>query len=236
MPNFKHGKVTDILINQYNLTSYFKMARTKGDVDLLDATTFRATAKQFAGGFFGGDVSLEGLFEAADPLVVGANEVLDAALGAAVKPVGTIGYSGLDTLGNVCKLFQGDEQQHDVNSGVQNLVMTTAQFLASEGVRQGVVLAPIASYSTTANGSSVDNATATTNGAVAHLHVLSKTGTSPTIDWKIQHSTNNSIWVDLFTFTQATDKTSERLTVTGTINRYLRAIRTIGGSASPAFD
>lgn len=357
MPTFVHGRRTDFLLNQYNLTRYFKLLRTKADVDLLDATTFGASAKEYQGGFFGGDVSGEGLFEATNALIVGANEVLDAALGAAVQPIGTIGPAGLDAVGSVCKLFQGDEQQHDVNSTIQNLVMITAQFLASEGVRRGVVLAPIGSYSpggtaqvetatvvgtidvagagdaevivtaagmtnspkavsvavanddtdaqvatkiraalaldadvsafftisgagadviltrraaadndatlniaidndtctgltaaptsadTTAGvapaatpGASVDNGAATTNGAVAHLHVLSKSGTSPTVTWKVQHSADDSMWVDLMTFTAATDKTSQRLAVTGTVNRYLRASRIAGGSNSPSFE
>jgi hypothetical protein len=232
---FVHGRLTDFLLNQYDLTRYFKMLRTKGDVELLDGTTFGAAAKEFAGGFRGGEVSGEGLFLATAALVADADQVLDAALGAAVQPIGTLGFAGLDTLGNACKLFQGDEQQKDVNSSIQDLVMISAQFLASEGIRHGVVLAPIASYSATGDGASVDNAAASLNGAVAHLHVTTETGTTPTIDWKVQHSTDNAVWVDLITFAQATGLTSERKTVTGTINRYLRAIRTVAGTDSPAF-
>jgi hypothetical protein len=33
MPTFKHGRVTDLLFDQYDLTRFFKMVRTKGDVD-----------------------------------------------------------------------------------------------------------------------------------------------------------------------------------------------------------
>jgi len=352
---FIHGRLTDFLLNQYNLTRFFKMLRTKGDVDLLDGTTFGASAKEYAGGFFGGEVSGEGLFLATDPLVADADQVLDAALGSATHSIGTIGPAGLDSVGSVCKLFEGDEQQKDVNSSIKNLVMITAQWLASEGVRRGVVLAPIATYApggtaqvetatvigtitgdgnasvvvtaagmtgspitvpvavlngdtasvvggkirtalglnanivayftisgsganiiltrraaaandgtlnvsidndtctglttaaTSANTTagvapvtialaSVNNLAATTNGAVAHLHVTSKSGTSPTINWKVQHSADNSLWVDLMTFTQATDLTSERIAVTGTVNQYLRATRLGGGSNSPSFE
>lgn len=352
--SFVHGKNTDFLLNRYNLTRFFKSLRTKGDVDVVESTHFRSEAKEYQGGFFGGEVSAEGLFSAIDPLIVDAAQVLDAALGASTKPIGTIGPAGLDTLGNACKLFQGDEQQHDVNAEIQNLVMISAGFLASEGVRRGVVLAPIASYvpngtqqvetatvlgtvtgdgnaavvvtaagmtnspktipvavlntdtaavvggkirtalaadvdvngyfvvsgaganviltrraaaandatlnisidndtctglttagtssNTTAGvasthqvGTAVNNGAATTNGAVAHLHVLSKSGTSPTIVWKVQHSVDNSTWVDLMTFSSASDITEQRIAVTGTVNQYLRATRLVGGSNSPAF-
>lgn len=233
---FIHGKKTDFLLDKYNLTRYFKSLNTKSDQDLLDATTFGAASKEYQAGFRGGQVSGEGLFEAIDPLVVGAAEVLDAAIGQAVQPIGTIGPAGIDAVGDLVKMFQGDEQQHDVNITIQNLAMITAGFLATEGVRGGVTLAPIAAYTATGNGASVDNAALTSNGAVAHLHVTSKAGTTPSIDWKVQHSVDNSVWVDLFTFTQATDKTSQRMTVTGTVNRYLRAIRTVAGTGGPSFD
>jgi hypothetical protein len=65
---------------------------------------------------------------------------------------------------------------------------------------------------------------------------MSKAGTTPTITWKVQHSVDNSVWIDLMTFTLANDATSERETVSGTVNRYLRAIRTVGGSGGPTFE
>jgi hypothetical protein len=50
---------------------------------------------------------------------------------------------------------------------------------------------------------------------------------------KIQHSTDDSIWSDLITFTNVTaTPAKERLTVAGTINRYTRFIRTVSGSGS----
>lgn len=233
---FVHGRKTDVLIDAYNLTRFFKSSRIKSDLDALDGTCFGSTAKEFGTGFSGGECSLEGLFKAIDPDIVDAAEVLSSVIGAAVSPIVSIGPAGIDAVGDIVKLFQGDQQNHDVISSIQNLTMITAQFLASQGIRTGKALAPIANYSTTGNGASVDNAAATTNGAVAHLHVTSADGTLPTIDWVVQHSVDNAVWVDLITFTQATDITKERLTVTGTVNRYLRAIRTIGGSDSPNFD
>jgi len=317
MPTFVHGKRTHVLFDQYDLTRFFKSVQTKNNADALDKTTLGSSAKEYQAGFQGGDVSAEGLFESQDPTIMGANEYLDAAIGAAVLPIITIGPAGLDTLGNIAKMCEADLTSKNVDSTIQNLIMITAQFQASEGVRQGVVLAPQASYSATGNGASVSdlgagpivssalnaggsgyvvgdtgaivgggsdatyevltvssgavvtyaikaqgsryaiatgattatggtqpgagsgftvNILSVTNGLVANLHVLSKAGTSPTIDWKIQHSVDDAIWVDLLTFTQATDKTKQRLTYTGAVNRYLRAIRTVGGTGGPAFE
>jgi len=157
-------------------------------------------------------------------------------IGAASQPILTIGPPpGLAAIGDVAKMMLADLTSHNVDSSIQNLTVTSAQFLACEGLRRGLVLAPLGVYSTTGNGASIDNGAATTNGLVAHLHTTTKAGTTPTLDWKVQHSVDNSTWVDLITFAQVTDKNVQRLSATGTVNRYLRAIRTIGGSGGPAF-
>lgn len=233
---FTHGRKADVLIDEFNLTRFFKMCRIKNELEVVDGTCFGSTAKEYGVGFPGGDCSLEGLFKAIDPLIVDAAEVLSDAIGSANSPIVSIGPAGIDAVGDVVRMFQGDEQQHDVVASIQNLTMITAQFLASQGIRRGLALAPIANYSASGNGASVDNTLASDNGAVAHLHVTSAAGTTPTIDWIVQHSVDNAVWVDLITFTQATDVTVERLSVTGTVNRYLRAKRTIGGTGSPNFD
>src|SRR6185369_5020341 len=104
-------------------------------------------SKEYGVGFSSGDCSLEGLFKAIDPLIVGAEEVLQAAIDNAIASIVSIGPAGIDAVGDVVKMFQADEQQHEVTSSIQALVMITAQFLASEGIRTGKALAPIANYS-----------------------------------------------------------------------------------------
>lgn len=76
------------------------------------------------------------------------------------------------------------------------------------------------------NYASVDESAATADGGAGHLHVIAFTGTTATI--KIQHSTDNTTWADLITFTAATGVTKQRVEVTGTVNRYVRAIVSAG--------
>ena len=97
----------------------------------------------------------------------------------------------------------------------------------------GVLLHVLGADSTSANGTSVDNAASSANGGRANLHVTAATGTGGTV--KIQHSTNNSTWVDLVTFTASTAASCQTSTVTGTVNRYLRAISTINSTSSVTF-
>ena len=96
-----------------------------------------------------------------------------------------------------------------------------------------VLLHPTGTDSTSANGTSYDGTALTSNGGRANLHVTAATGTGGII--KVQHSTNNSTWVDLITFTTTSTTTAETKTVTGTVNRYLRYISTINATSSLTF-
>jgi hypothetical protein len=50
--------------------------------------------------------------------------------------------------------------------------------------------------------------------------VTAFTGTSGTV--RIQDSPDDSVWSDLISFTSVTGVVAERLTVTGTVDQYLR--------------
>ena len=64
-------------------------------------------------------------------------------------------------------------------------------------------------------------------------------GTDPTLDVKLQESSDNSTFTDITdaTFTQVTDAaSSQKISInTNDVKRYLRAVGTIGGTSSPAF-
>jgi hypothetical protein len=66
------------------------------------------------------------------------------------------------------------------------------------------------------------------------VHTTAIAGAAPSVVWKIQHSTDNSTWADLVTFAASTAVGFERVEVAAgtTVNRYLRAIRTFGGTTT----
>ena len=96
----------------------------------------------------------------------------------------------------------------------------------------GAVLAPKTTFTITTSSASVDNLASSANGLHAFLYVF----TAETVgSWalKVQHSTNDSAWSDLITFTSTgVAVTGEQKTVTGTVNRYLRAQWTYTGGGS----
>ena len=93
------------------------------------------------------------------------------------------------------------------------------------------MLLPLATVSATGTGSATNYGSATSSGGAGTLQVTAVDGTSPTADVKIRHSADDITYADLVTFTQATARTAERKTVSGTVNQYLKATYTIGGTA-----
>ena len=96
---------------------------------------------------------------------------------------------------------------------------------------EGVVLLPLATVSAPGTGSAANNDASTSSGGAGTLQVTAVDGTSPTADVKIRDSADNITYAALITFTQATARTAERKTVSGTVNQYLKVSYTIGGTA-----
>lgn len=106
-----------------------------------------------------------------------------------------------------------------------------------DNIRSAFSLRPAALTATT-NGTSVD--TRGYGDAMAVLEVGAVSGTSPTLDVKIQESDDNSAFTDVAgaAFTQVTAANSSQVLRLGQLNlvrkRYVRAVATIGGT-SPSF-
>jgi len=97
------------------------------------------------------------------------------------------------------------------------------------------------SRSASANGTGFDlqGSNDAEGEAIVILDSEAGSGTSPTLDVKLQESANNSDWSDISgaTFTQVTDGGAalEKISInTNDVERYVRAVATIGGS-TPAF-
>lgn len=104
-------------------------------------------------------------------------------------------------------------------------------------VKVAGLFSPLARTSS-GNGTAIDthgSAYGNPRELVCYLDVGAASGTSPTLDVKLQDSDDNSSFSDVSgaSFTQLTDTGAEELRVTG-FRRYVRAAATIGGT-SPSF-
>lgn len=98
-------------------------------------------------------------------------------------------------------------------------------------------LFPTAARTATANGTGVDLQQYSGDVAVV-LDSAAGTGTSPTLDVKLQDSADNSTFADITgaTFTQVINAASQQKIVVNkdAARRYVRAVATIGGT-TPSF-
>lgn len=234
---FVHGKNACVLVGASDLSAYFNDVSWSQELSADETTAFGSGDKTYIVGIGDGKISASGLFDGT--VVVGSDVVLEAALSAASDSVLLTAPSG-NVLGARVKLAAGIETTYEVSEKVTDVVETKAEFQANGGVDGGIILAAARSVATatTTNETSQDNAASSANGGVAQLHVTANATSSTTIV-KVQHSSNNSTWVDLATFATVatTVTTAERVTVAAgtTVSRYLRATSTTAGTGAVVY-
>ena len=232
MPTFRHGKNTVVLIDGNDFSTYFNEVTAALSVETAETTTFGSNgAKSYVVGLKDATATLSGFFEGS---ATGTDQALAAAIGTGT-PLITIGVEGgtvgLDTLSLV-----GIETSYEVSSPVADVVSVSAEMQAEQdAIDYGKFVAVAATASSTGNGTALDNAASSANGAVFYLHVIANTRDGA-ITFKVAHSADNSTFVDLATFsaTPLATQEAQRVEVTGTVNRYVRVAYTVAGSTGAA--
>lgn len=238
MPTFVHGKGTSVLLDEFDLSTYFNSADVSLTTETAETTSFGATSKSYIVGLRDGTLSLSGMW-AAD--TDGSDEELSALLGNATTPIITVAYNS-GTIGNRATLTKAHETSYSISNPVSDVVTVTADFNASTdgtanltmSIAQGVQLTTGSSvaFGSLGNLSSVDNAASSANGGVGNLHVVTNTlDAAATV--KIQDSTDDSTFADLISFTAVSSatKATEQKVVTGTVNRYVRGTVTTSATS-----
>ena len=226
MPTFAHGKNVNIFVNEFDFSTYFNDVSASSTVETAEVSAFGSSAKSYIVGLQDGTVSLSGMF---DGTATGTDVVFSSVLGSATKQLVVVAPSG-NSVGANAIVLEADDTSYEVSGAVADVVQTSAEFQSSDGVEHGKILSSGTAISSTGNGTS-----ASTNGGVGFLSVPTNTRNG-NITVKVQQSADNSTFTDLITFTEvtSTQKTSERVEVTGTVARYLRVSYTVAGSTGSA--
>lgn len=227
MPTFRHGKRTAVFLNGTDMSPFLNDATTTQEIETAETTTFSDNDKTYIVGLGDGTISTSGLFDGS----AGASDaVLSGAVGQedntfTVLPDGT-------AVGSRSIIANGQLTSYEVSSPVGDVVAISAEVQADGGLYHGSALAANTVVATSGNGTSVDNGAATSNGILANVHVTSN-DRDGSASFAVQHSADDSVWADLVTFTSFSASTTggESITSTGTVNRYLRAAHTLGGSS-----
>jgi len=226
---FIHGKDTEVFFNNNDFGQYFNSIDFTRTADISETTAFGNSAKSYVTGDKDGTVSMSGFFDAT------SDAILQPFLGSATNTDLLIGLNGT-TDGKSVLFGSGIVTNYGQSSPVGDVVATSVDMQADDGFFNGLVVDK-ATITTTGNSTALDNATSSTNGGGAFAIATAVSGTStPTATIKIQHSADDTTYVDLVTFTNFTAVGSQMETIASgtTINRYLRVNYTISGT-TPSF-
>ena len=241
MPVFKHGKNAKVALGDLNSTAYLNEASLSSTSETAQTSVFGDGVTKYVLGLRDGTVSLSGFFEGSTGAI---DEELSSYLGVddsanfMVLPAGDSAGAGSRTW-----FGKGDLTSYETSSPVSDVVSISAEIQADSGVNSGIYLRNVggsATFETTGagatdNGTSVNNTTSTTDGGVGQVHVMNNS-LDGTVDVKIQDSADDTSWADLITFTQVAsgNNASEQVTVTGTVDQYVRSQVTTGGTTGTA--
>lgn len=196
-----------------------------------DRTSLCDDSYVFIPGNKSGTVSVSAMFDNAAASGSYWAEIVANHAGDAAVPV-TVAQAG-STATSPVWMVDAHQVNFGISSEVDGAVDTTFEFETTGDTKYGVILDDdTAAVTATGNSAVFDGAAGSSNGGIAHLHVTVVSGTTPTNDVIIEHSTNGSTgWTTLATFAQVTGSTAtERVVVAGTVNRYLRVGHTVGGT------
>ena len=229
MPTFTHGKDAVVILDNTNLSTTLTDVAVSLTADVNETSTFSSSSKTFISGLTDGTATASGFFETSSP---DSDAEYLAQLGGSgsafsIAPVSYVRGNPI-TLGKVV------ETSYDRSADIAGVVSVAVAFQFDTDTFDGKSLVAPAAFTTTSTETSVDFGAAGTNGGGASLHVLAASGSSPTLDAKIQTSADNASFSDYITFAQKTAVGSEFKTSTSNPARYARAVLTIGGS-TPSF-
>lgn len=231
---FARGNQVRVLVNTKHVSNTVAGWTLSHSRAMGEVTAATDEGARFVPGLMAGSLSLRGPQDSVDREL---HAEIAAAVGVDNSFLATICPYGTD-LGAFAATVLGDLSEHTIDGAVNEAVGFTMTASADESVDMGFLAHGLTAETADVNGTSVDRgaSSATTNGGVAVLHLTAYSGFT-SVGVKIQHSTDNSTWADLVSFTSATAVVAERkfMAVGTTINRYVRTVTDVTGTGSATF-
>lgn len=225
-----HGKNTKVFFNNYDLTEFFDNATLSVNADTADVSTFGSDSKKYIPGLKDATISLEGFYDGSSDKV---DEILEAAFGSDGNEISV--YPEGDAAGKAGYAMQVIETAYSTTGTIDGATRISAAVQSSgTGAERVISLHALGEEDDDWTSSVLDNGASSSDGGSAYLHVTDATGT---VEVKIQHSSDDfsSDTTDLASFAAVSGATSERVSFTGSVKRYVRAVATIGVGESITF-
>ncbi len=198
MPVFRHSRFTNVLVDDYELSNYFRASSFSASADTAETTTYQVAAKTFIPGQHVGMMSLEGLFSAE---ANGVEEKLRGVLGASSGHIATIAPEGYE-YGKLAQCIISAESSLQLTNTIADVITLTTEFNCKDTYGTGVILkdgnTPL-NWNDALIGTT-NNSALTTFGGFGVLHAWSNT-LNQDIDIEIQHANPSLVWINLGSFT-----------------------------------
>lgn len=224
----QHGKSTKILVNQYNLSSYFSSADMSWEVDTPEVTCFSTSGydRDYIAGLRNGTFSFAGFLDlTCSP--AGVDKAVAPLIGSTTPMLITYAPQGL-TVNSVTYSAQSYINSYTPGSPVDGAAAISLDAQGHQKISRGVSLSNLTARTSDNSATVVNLAANTSSGGVGFLHLtdISMPATG-SLAVAIQDSPTSSpgTWADLVAFTAVTSstETSERKTVSGNVDQYVRA-------------
>lgn len=217
------------LVNGVDLGTTLKSMTFDAGQNELDSTALGGSSRTYALGFKEGNLSCEGFFAADGANADEIHDILSSTFAAGSESVITVSLGTVAVNGDAL-LLDGVTVKYGVPINNGELIMATADVRATTGINFGKWLMHSQLNAGTTNGTSSDKGSASANGGIFHVHLWNDDASD--VDVKVQHSTDNSSWVDLTAVNNlsATRAYGSAVVAKGTtVNRYLRAVAVVTG-------
>lgn len=242
---FRHGKATALFLDSLDASPYFNSADSPRTLTTAEVTAFGANAKAYIPGLEDAVLNASGFYDGAIGQI--DEKLFNLSTSAAATYPATYCPDGGCIIGRQARLADCWNTSVTVGTPVAGAATINMSAQVSGAVDWGKILndrTPIVT-ATTFLAPSVDWGLAgmpTLLGGQANIHITTNTWSAATTV-KIQHSVDNSVWVDLITQTVpagvAIDATHPwgqptayaPIAAPGTVNRYTRASITTAAGA-----
>ena len=224
---FVPGFNSRFFVGSQRWSLYARAMSATVSAEQIDVSSMEDLAQVFANGQKNGSAQLDMMLDG-----VGAGQFALANTWQSTQQPLTLGFDGC-SLSDTVWLIAGNQSSATVGDTLNDVATISVSVQPDGPIDWGVMIAAEGAITTDTDGTAVDNGASTANGGVAHLHTTAFSGlTSDSVI--IEHSTNNSVWATLATFTSVTALGSERLVVAAgtTVNRYLRIRDDVTGTGS----
>ena len=203
-------------IAQYDLSGYTNRFEPAVNRELIDRTTFTSGGRQWHPALHDDSFGFDAFYTSDVSAIL-------TALGTATSPaVGSLAIGA--TQGS--KAISGEGvwlEEYPLEASVDGLLRYTGTFRFHGACTFGQVLQTKATVSDSDASAGIDNGAATANGCEAFLHVFACDPADLVVKVEMADNADFTGATDLITFTTASGATSERVTATGSVERYVRA-------------